>query len=338
MKLKNFPIALLILCTLGDCSYNYTDAQSHRETLSDVSYTNTGGTPGKPIVIRGKHIISTKENSGALELRNCHDFLIYDNVIDAKTTTINDKAQVLRFAIHLYNCSNITIRHNRLMNGATNVYTEWCTNNIVIDSNDMINAHGPYPRGAHVQFNRTNGSGNVISNNRMENFRGKSYPEDAINLYMSNGTSDSPILVKGNWIRGGGPSVTGSGITVGDNGGSYQTVTQNRVVNSGHVGIQSAGGHHITVTDNVIYGDNFPWSGVGLACSNYSGKPTHDNEIHGNKVSWIEHTGYRRDTTWKPGKELNKNERPNGWSNNTAKAPITPDDVLPKKVVKDTSQ
>lgn len=333
MKIKSFPLTLAFICSLSVFQAKRSIAQTDK-VLTDVSYSNTGGKPGAPMVIKGQHIISTKNDGAALDLRDCHDILIYDNVIDAKTTAINDKAQVQRFAIHLYRCSNITIRHNRLLNGATNVYTELCTNNIIIDSNEMIDAYGPFPRGAHVQFNRTNGSGNAITNNRMENFQGKSYPEDAINLYMSNGTSESPILVKGNWIRGGGPSVSGSGITVGDNGGSYQTITENRVVNSGHVGIQVAGGHHIIITKNVIYGEQFPWSGVGLGSGNYSKTPSHDNEIHDNTISWIEHTGYRRDTVWKPGKDANKNERPKGWEANKPKAPIDRS-IIPDKIVHD---
>jgi hypothetical protein len=336
MKLKSIPVILILFCSLGHYSNARTRIKNqHRETLSDVKYVNTGGTPGKPIVIKGKRIVSTSESGAALDLRNCHDFVIYDNVIDASTTALNDKAQLLRFSIHLYNCSNITIRHNRILNGSTNILAEQCTNNIVIDSNDMINAHGPYPTGMHVQFNRTSGSGNMITNNRMENFQGKSYPEDAISLYKSNGTSNSHILVKGNWIRGGGPSTTGAGITVGDNGGSYQTITENRIVNSGHVGIQTAGGHNIIVTKNVIYGAYSPWSGLGLGSGNWSDAPSYDNEIHDNTVNWIEHTGYRRDTGWRPN---NKNQRPSGWTNNTPKAAITPESVLPKKILKDTTQ
>jgi parallel beta-helix repeat protein len=125
-------------------------------------------------------------------------------------------------------------------------------------------------------------------------------------------------------------------MTVGDNGGSYQTITENRVVNSGHMGIQTGGGSYLTITNNTIYGADFPWSGAGLAIANYHTSPSGHNKVYGNKISWIEHTHYRRDTVWKPGKNGKINDRPEGWDNNTPKAPIDPESMLPKKLVHDS--
>lgn len=286
-------------------------------------------------VLTGLKITSNVASQAALTLHGVWNLTVKNCIIDGGVTKINDETQVARIGIAGYAAGgtgphDITIRHNLIRNAATLVYMEnalasFTDNNIHIDSNEFTNATGPFPRGADVQLNRISGTGITIMDNKSEDITGFSYPEDHFNCYKSNGTSGSHILILRNWIRGGGPSVTGSGITVGDKGGSFIDVMGNIVVNSGLVGVQAAGGHDINISGNYIFSANLAYSGVGLGSSNFydpvgtSGgyfTPSFNITITGNFVNW--YGGHnvppqQRDTVWRP---LN-NPRPTGWSSNS---------------------
>lgn len=239
------------------------------------------------------------------------------------------------YGIYLNNCSNVLIDSNYVYNVRAGVYVEACPNGRIRTMyNEMKNVIGPFPHADFVQYNRVNGANNRICHNRLENITGQSAPEDAINLYMCNGLPNDPILVEYNAIRGGGPSTTGSGITVGDNGGSYQTIAGNVVVNPGYAGIQVAGGNHIAIVSNSIYSASLPWSGCGLGSSNYSGVPSNNNTVSNNKINWIAgHLGgQRRDTAYKAGTGANINAMPTGWKTNIVNAPISTS-ILPAVIV-----
>jgi hypothetical protein len=135
---------------------------------------------------------------------------------------------------------------------------------------------------------------------------------------MSSGVSGDPLLVGYNWIRGGGPSLTGAGITAGDGGGSYQNIIGNILVNSGYGGIQVVGGTFMQISNNWIYSRSFKWSGFGLASANYSGKPSYQITVSGNRVNWFCGVmgGAKRDTVYKAGTGTNANPVPYGWRTN----------------------
>lgn len=247
--------------------------------------------------------------------------------------------------IYLYNCTNIHITRCKLMNsGSYGIYMQGCSN-ILIDSclitnvragvlavlcpsgqirvlsNQMQNMKGPYPHADFVQFDQVAGTFNRISFNKLEN-QGLDtinyLPEDGINCYKSSGTSTDNIAIVSNEIRGGGPSRTGAGIVVGDGGGNYISVTGNTLVNTGYGGINCAGGSNNSVTNNRIYSQTEPWSGFGLASTNFTGVTSSGNTMSGNLVNWTTYSGSTRDTVWKP---LN-NPLPSGWSTNTIHASI----------------
>ncbi|HVW14637.1 MAG TPA: right-handed parallel beta-helix repeat-containing protein [Mucilaginibacter sp.] len=169
-----------------------------------------------------------------------------------------------------------------------------------------------------------------------ENIQGQSNPEDGISIYKSNGLSTDPILVLGNQIRGGGPSTTGSGITIGDLGGSYVTVRNNTVVNSGYWGMQIAGGNHMTITGNTIYSAAFKWSHAGVGCANFSGLPAYNLTISYNRVKWM--CGDPADLKWYSPvptsieKDGIYSILPTGWSTNTFGASISAT-VLPSTMI-----
>ncbi len=129
------------------------------------------------------------------------------------------------------------------------------SDNLKIERNNFVN-----PGRNAVQMNRVRGvSGVEIAHNRIEG-RGpwNSDFEDMINLYSSSGTPTSNILIKGNYMRNGGPSSTGTAMILGDGSPSagpsqYITAEDNVIVDPGHVGISLAGGDHITIKNNKIF-------------------------------------------------------------------------------------
>jgi hypothetical protein len=156
------------------------------------------------------------------------------------------------------------------------------------------------PRGQCVQFNNVNGEFNLIGDNVCVNIPGESSPEDAISIYKSHGTEASPIIVRGNRIRGGGPSASGGGIMAGDGGGSYVTVSGNELVDPGQYGIAVAGGTNISITSNTIVARRQPFTNVGLYVWNQYPDPCGHITVSGNRVGWINKDGMRS-SAWNAG-------------------------------------
>jgi hypothetical protein len=155
------------------------------------------------------------------------------------------------------------------------------SNSVKVDNNTFRHAGRNF-----VQFDKVNGAGSSISGNRGENALGGSNAEDFISVYMSGGTSGSPLRVVGNHLRNGGPSNSGSGIMLGDGGGGYVTVSDNALVNPGQVGIGVASGTNITVSNNRVYSDAVSWSNVGIYVWNQYGSACDNIQITGNQVNW----------------------------------------------------
>jgi hypothetical protein len=162
---------------------------------------------------------------------------------------------------------------------------------IKVTYNDIKNVQGPMPRGQFVQFGNVSGAGNIISYNIGENILGQSFPEDAISLYMSNGTATDPIQVVGNWIRGGGPSTSGGGIMAGDMGGSFILIKDNILVNPGQYGITVSSGNDITITGNKIFGQQLPFSNIGLSAYKQYNINTYNITISNNEVNFTNNNG-----------------------------------------------
>lgn len=265
----------------------------------------------------------------------------------------------LSIGITLINCTNIHITNSKIMNSPTQrgIWVSNCTN-VLIDNcyisnvatgvyahdsrqvrvlnNQFLNMRGLW--GNFILFDNVSGGWNRICYNKCENVKGIANINigDGINLYKCNGLATDQIFVLGNWIRGGGQTTGGSGmsgIVGGDLGGSYQDFEDNILVNTGYVGLQVQGGTHITVKNNKIYSDLLPWSGLGLGSANYSGSPSNSNTITGNKVNWK--AGYlnqkQRDTCYKA---ANKNTMPTGWKSNTVKASDISASILPTTMIK----
>ena len=243
------------------------------------------------------------------------------------------------FGILISNCSNILVDSTDITKVGTGVLAVGCPNGgIRVQYNQILNTQGPFPQGAGIQYSNVGGTYNRIQYNKIQNLQGQSNPEDAISVYKSNGSAADLIYVIGNWISGGGPSTTGSGITLGDGGGSNQCAEQNIVINSGNMGMQVAGGTNIQILNNKIYSSPFAWSHQGLGCGNYSGLPSSNITISGNQVKW--YSGKASDLSYYPGATSIEKDAsyqagtptPIGWSTNVLGANINAT-LLPSSIV-----
>ena len=142
-----------------------------------------------------------------------------------------------------------------------------------------------------AQFIQVTGAGNSVSYNVNENFPGQSDPEDLININQSSGTAQSPIVVKGNWIRGGGPSVSGGGINLGDLNGAYQVAEDNILVNPGQYGIAISGGHDMALKNNTVYAKRDNFTNVGLIAVNWYEGQAYNITVSGNKINYTNKDG-----------------------------------------------
>jgi hypothetical protein len=188
---------------------------------------------------------------------------------------------------------DITVDHNSFDNVSGGLYAVNGTNNIVFDHNVATRIRGPYPRGQLAQLNGVVGSGNRITCNVSDQTApgfGES-TEDHINTWRSSGTVASPILIKYNKLRGGGPSNSGGGIVAGDGGGSYITVDTNILVNPGQYGVAIAGGHDNKLLNNKVYSGAFAWSNVGAFVWNQYAPASYGHQVSGNRVNWTNKSG-----------------------------------------------
>ncbi len=282
---------LFLFCLLMVSSLTY--AQGSRYT---GTYKKSGPivlTSKSNIVIEGLEFENSKEHS--ITLLSCNNITIRNcKFKDLKT----------KESIFVDNSNNITVIDCSFENIYCGFRAFSCNGNIVFEHNDMKNIignlYGGPPLVQAVQFDKCNGAGSSISYNVIENIEGESSPDDNINLYKSNGTPESPIRVANNWIRGGGPSRTGGGILLGDNGGSYQLAENNIVVNPGQYGIAIAGGHDLSIRDNNFYSKRRSVANIGIYANNWTEKEfgkSYNIKIENNNVNWTHRDGYYN-TAW----------------------------------------
>ncbi|NLD23444.1 MAG: hypothetical protein GX670_04350, partial [Bacteroidales bacterium] len=145
------------------------------------------------------------------------------------------------------------------------------------------------------------GSDNSVSYNVVENVFGESSPEDIINIYQSHGIKQSPIVIKSNWLRGGGPSLSGGGILLGDLGGSYQIAEDNILVDPGQYGIGIGGGNNMTLRNNKVYAKQQYFTNVAISICNWSEKqsgPSHSITVENNTVNYTNREGISVKSWW----------------------------------------
>lgn len=328
--IKNSKYYILV-CLLMVSSLSFGQGSRYTGTYKksaplDIVRKNT-------VVIEGLEF--TSSNSRALSIWNS------ENVIIRNCKFINVDVKV---AIYAENSTNVLVTDCTFENVHGAFIAANGKGNIKFEYNDVKNVLGTLRGGAvfsnAVHFNGCNGPGNSISYNAIENLPGEGSPEDNIALYRSNGTPQSPIMIKGNWIRGGGRTGSGGGVNLGDWGGSYQIAEDNILVNPGQVGMGMAGGHNLTIRNNKIFSSRQPNSNVGLAIVNWTGAETgasYNITVENNDVNWTNKDG-NQNLWWiyenmnhLKGKETNK-------YNKDLNESILPKDILnrAKKPVENT--
>lgn len=220
-------------------------------TISGYRFTNKGGTNnGHCLWVTGTNII------------------IENNFFDESEG----------LAIYVNTGSSVTIRNNVCANNNWGMLIQRTTGNVKIINNQFLNMIWDRQvqgccRGQLIFYDGCSGSGNEATGNRGENFVGESYNEDLVNTFGSGGTVASPLLIKDNIFRGGGPSLTSGGIIGGDVGSSNVLITGNKLVNPGWYGFQFVSGTNLTFANNQVYSESFPWSRIGFLIYRIVGYP-----------------------------------------------------------------
>lgn len=278
---------------------------SENITIRNVTLRNCSNNPNGEI---DQDKIVNIENSKSIVIAHS---LFTDNA--SRSTNNHD-------LIHIRNSTGVKLYNNEIRNVRSNpstgrddggnraiLVTGNETANLIIDRNDFYS-----PGRNAVQISRARRvEGIRVTRNRIEGRAAwNSDFEDMINLFAATGTADVPIVIRGNYMRNGGPSPTGTAIILGDGrdrlGTGHVRVVKNVIVDPGHVGINVAGGFNFVVKNNIIYG-GAPverWTATGLTVNHYRYTPAcRDHAIYGNRVlfknQFPQHNG--TNDTWIPG-------------------------------------
>lgn len=158
---------------------------------------------------------------------------------------------------------------------AIEVSTSTCV--IQIQNSQCINPFGaPECKGQFFQAVSSTMTNSFIRDCSFENFLGLGSTEDWISFFASGGTVGSRFIVEGCLTRGGGPSISGGGFMLGDHGGSYITVQNNKFLEPGNYQVAVSGGNNFIVQNNLAYSSATAYTRIGMyaygqagaACSN----------------------------------------------------------------------
>ncbi|NOY61680.1 MAG: hypothetical protein GXP10_00765 [Gammaproteobacteria bacterium] len=279
-------------------------------------------------VISGLHI--TNPNGTCLDIKNGASNIIIENSeigpCKRNGIYIKQSSRITIRGVYIHNTkdnavvvtqsSNVDVTQSTINDVMTGVYAVE-SEAINVSNNSFLNMQGPYPRGQFVQFNNVTGPGLRINNNTGINELGSSFAEDAINLYKSSGTPADPMQINGNVIVGGGPSASGGGILVGDNGGSNTIMRNNILVNPGQYGMAVTGGRNHIVENNLIFGKQQSFTNVGLYIWDQHNSNCGNITIRGNQVNWTNKAG-SKNGVWNKG----NCGTITGWSDNDWNANI----------------
>ena len=237
--------------------------------------------PSGPIVITGKSDLDIRNlsisnpNGPCIFVRRSSNI----RILNSRIGPCKDQA------IRIDQVDGIAVIHNTIRQSAKGVYAHR-SSGVLVARNDFTNTGRNL-----VQFDKVNGPGSKISRNLGVSTNGNPKTEDLISIYRSNGTSSSPIRIYYNRLKGGGRSRSGSGIMLGDEGGSHQIAAHNTLVEPGQTGIGVAGGQRIRVFRNRVVQGTLPWSNVGLYVWNQSDEPCSGVRVDHNQVSWLNKAG-----------------------------------------------
>lgn len=315
---------LILFCLLTISSQTFSQGSKYTGTYkksAPITYNSK-----TDIIIEGLEF-SDLQSTIALRLEHCSNVIIRNCKFKNNFSTPS---------IYAYKGTNILITDCTFENVHQGFVAGECYDNIKFENNNITNLVGNLYGGS--QFSnaatvvKSKGAGYSLSYNVVENIAGKSSPEDVFNIYQSSGTAASPIMLKGNWIRGGGPSPSGGGIILGDWGGSYQIAEGNILVNPGMYGIGIVGGKNNTLRNNKVYSKQLPHSGVGVQAADYTpseGGPASNIVIENNEVNFTNSKGVQ-ETIWF---DASMRKVVLNWATSTIYNPELNEDILPKVII-----
>jgi hypothetical protein len=302
-------------------------------TLKTVSPMVLSGK--KDVVIRGVRI-SSPSGSCIIINKGSQNILIENseigpcaiNGIDIRGST-QVKIQnsylhdIKNSTVYTWNVTGLHVYNNRIERYKKGVYSV-LSKQTLVRHNKFLNGN-PWnikTSGQAVQFNQVTGAGNRVNCNVVENRPGESYTEDVINMYKSSGVSSDPIQIMSNKLKGGGPSLSGTGMLPTDHGSSYVLLKDNIFVDPGTIGTAISSGHHIQIVNNLIYAKKQPFTWTGISIRNQlksQGYVCYGHTVSGNLVNWTTKGG-------KPNPYTNDGTCGTiaGFNTNTWNAPIGP--------------
>jgi len=301
-------VAGLVLLTSAGCGQEATttlhdestaeeqaNPQAHSESAADDQTLNLRGQSG--LRIDGRTISADP----SVVIEDCDGVMLIN--CDLRSVSVRGSTNILVVNSHLHDspnnavyfddCETVLVQGNRVERVRTGVLAHRSTGVRMI-GNYVEDVQGPMPGGQLVQFDKVTGPGNVVAQNYGVNHRDTSNPEDMISMYQSHGTEESPILIEDNYLMGdpvhgsAGKSGSGSGIMLGDGGGSWQTCVANKLINPGQAGIGVASGEDIVVQFNVVRGERSDVSNVGVYVWEQYDQPAGRVVVFENIVAWVD--------------------------------------------------
>ena len=283
IRLARSIVPAILVLTYHSTAYGQSDTRNVRQDLIGKSFQTLSG----PCLVLSGLKNAIVEN---VAIGPCAEeglvLIDSDNVLVRNLTVQNTGGA----GIYVRGSKSITISSSNVTDGVTGI-SVLDSQGVNVECNSIRDVRGPIPAGQFIQFDKVTGSENSIACNSGLNTSGYGRPEDGISLYKSHGTPQSPIVVTGNLLVGGGPSESGGGIMVGDDGGSDILITGNRLLDPGQYGIGVASGNGISIVDNVVIGKQQPFTNVGIYVWNQYSHLCRDIRVSGNVVRWRSKTG-----------------------------------------------
>ncbi len=251
-------------------------------------------------------------------IRNCK----FINVKVSQCISINESTNV-----SIYNCD--------IVNCWSGIKLWNCEGFIRIFSNDFHNIKGSLVsdigrEGGAIHYQGCSGPGNIVQDNALEQDRGAGSTIDHIAFFRTHCDVEAPLIVRNNWIRGGGPHRSGGGILLGDYGGENLIMEDNVLVDPGQYGIGIAGGANMVMRRNKVYGSQRPWSNVGIVVIDWTPQelPSGNYTVENNKINWKGDQGLPTDY-W----VYEAQQWPIGWETNMFQDQSVTPDMLPPQII-----
>jgi len=312
--------ASLLVISYSDTTAKTTTSMQPVASTTSVPVASTTSVPVASTT--SVPVASTTSVPAAPDSRSTHDLTSSGPITVTESGTVIENVHFTgsgsASCVRISGASNVTVRNSRFTNCYKGIYAVNSSNVIVTNNEFEADLSG---RGRNaVQFDKV--SGGYVAGNRSTVEIGATEAEDHISMYKSNGSASNPIVIEGNILIGGGPSRSGSGIMLGDNGGSWQVARNNILQDPGQVGIGVSGGTNITVVGNIVSSSSHPWTNVGIYAWDWNGSGCSNVTITNNNVPEWAHADGHLYVFWDGGNCSNLTVTDNSWQNQSDQDPV----------------